>query len=155
MANPKILVVDDEPDVVMLIEATLRGDGFDVVKAYDGIGALDLVTSEKPDLILLDIMMPRMDGTEVRKRLLADPATADIPVIHLSAVGDFEKQHQALAEGVTDYIVKPFTPSDLAQRVADMLDPKKREQVQKERDHKSAQLRTMTDIMARKRESGK
>ncbi len=151
---PRILVVDDEPSIVRLVKATLESRGYEIAEAFDGQEALVQVKLHKPDLILLDIMMPRMDGTEVRKRLLADPATKDIPVIHLSAVGDFEKQRQAMAEGVTDYIVKPFTPSDLAQRVADMLDPKKQAQVKKEHDKKSAQLRTITDIMARKRESG-
>ncbi len=152
---PRILVVDDEPSIVRLVKATLDARGYDVVEAFDGQEAMVQVKLHKPDLILLDIMMPRMDGNEVRKRLLADPATKDIPVIHLSAVGDFEQQRKALAEGVTAYIVKPFTPADLAQHVADMLDPKKSAQVKKEHDHKSAQLRTLTDIMARKRESGK
>jgi CheY-like chemotaxis protein len=152
---PRILVVDDEPSIVRLVKASLASSGYDFAEAFDGNEALVQVKLHKPDLILLDIMMPHMDGNEVRKRLLSDPATRDIPVIHLSAVGDFEKQHQALAEGVTDYIVKPFTPSDLSQRVADMLDPKKRDQVKKEHDHKSSQLRALSDIMARKRESGK
>ena len=151
---PRILVVDDEPSIVRLVKATLAAKGYDIAEAFDGQEALVQVKLHRPDLILLDIMMPRMDGNEVRKRLLADPATCDIPVIHLSAVGDFEKQHQALAEGVTDYIVKPFSPADLAERVASMLDPKKREQVKKEHDHKSAKLRAISDIMARKRESG-
>jgi len=151
---PRILVVDDEPSIVKLVRATLDAKGYDVAEAFDGQEALVQVKLHKPDLILLDIMMPRMDGNEVRRQLLSDPATKDIPVIHLSAVGDFEQQRRAMSEGVTDYIVKPFTPSDLVQRVADMLDPKKRSQVQKEHDHKSAQLRTITDIMARKRESG-
>ena len=150
---PRILVVDDEPSIVRLVKATLDSKGYDVVEAFDGQEALVQVKLHKPDLILLDIMMPRMDGNEVRKRLLADPDSRDIPVIHLSAVGDYDTQRLALSEGVTDYIVKPFTPSDLAERVSDMLDPRKREQVARDRAHKSAQLRTITDVMARKRES--
>ena len=151
---PRILVVDDEPSIVRLVKATLGGHGYELVEAFDGQEALVQVKLHRPDLILLDIMMPRMDGNEVRKRLLADPATRDIPVIHLSAVGDFNQQHQALEQGTTDYIVKPFTPADLVQRVSDMLDPKRRDQVKREHDQKSAKLRTLTDIMARKRESG-
>ena len=151
---PRILVVDDEPSIVKLVKATLVARGYDVAEAFDGHEALVQVKLHKPDLILLDIMMPRMDGNEVRARLLDDAETRDIPVIHLSAVGDFEKQREAINEGMTDYIVKPFTPSDLAERVSDMLDPKKREKVKREHDKKSAQLRTLTDIMARKRESG-
>ncbi len=145
-------MVDDEPSIVKLVKTTLEARGYDIAVAYDGQEALVQAKLHKPDLILLDIMMPRMDGNEVRKRLLADPETKDIPVIHLSAVGDFDKQRQALDEGATDYIIKPFTPSDLAERVADMLDPKKREQMKKEHDKKAAQLRTITDIMHRNKE---
>ncbi|MEI7814285.1 MAG: response regulator [Coriobacteriia bacterium] len=148
----RILVVDDEPSIVRLVKTTLAARGYDIAEAYDGHEALVQAKLHKPDLILLDIMMPQMDGNEVRKRLLADPATKDIPVIHLSAVGDFDKQRDALNDGATDYIVKPFTPSDLADRVADMLDPKKREQMAKERKLKSAQLRKITDIMHRPKE---
>jgi CheY-like chemotaxis protein len=145
----RILVVDDEPSIVRLVKATLEGRGYNVVDAYDGTEALAQVKLHKPDLILLDIMMPHMDGREVRKRLLADPETKDIPVIHLSVVGAFEKQREALSEGETDYITKPFAPSELADRVADMLDPKKRAQMLKEQTHKASQLRTIVDIMHR------
>ena len=148
----RILVVDDEPSIVKLVKTTLEGRGYVVDEAFDGQEAIVQAKLHKPDLILLDIMMPRMDGTEARKRLLADPETKDIPVIHLSAVGDFDKQRQALNEGATDYIVKPFAPRELADHVADMLDPKKREQMVKERSKKSAQLRTITDIMHRSKE---
>ncbi|HEY5541287.1 MAG TPA: response regulator [Coriobacteriia bacterium] len=148
---PKILVVDDEPSIVKLVTASLSGRGYEIFQAYDGQEAIVQAKLHKPDLILLDVMMPRMDGTEARKRLLADPETKDIPVIHLTAVGDFDKQREALADGATDYIVKPFAPSDLAHIVADMLDPKKREAMAKERAHKSAHLRAITDIMHRER----
>jgi CheY-like chemotaxis protein len=145
----RILVVDDEPSIVKLVKTTLVGRGYNVDEAFDGQEAIVQAKLHHPDLILLDVMMPRMDGNEVRKRLLADPDTKDIPIAHLTAVGDYDKQREALAEGVADYIVKPFTPSDLADHVADLLDPKKREQMKKERGQKSAQLRTITDIMHR------
>jgi len=148
----RILVVDDEPSIVKLVRTTLEARGYIVDEAFDGQEAIVQAKLHKPDLILLDIMMPRMDGTEARKRLLADPETKEIPVIHLSAVGDFDKQRQALDEGATDYVVKPFAPRELADHVADMLDPKKREQMMKERSKKSAQLRTITDIMHRSKE---
>jgi CheY-like chemotaxis protein len=148
----KILVVDDEPSIVKLVKTTLESRGYNVITAFDGKEAIIEAKLHKPDLILLDVMMPHMDGTEARKRLLADPATKDIPVIHLTAVGDFDRQREALADGATDYIVKPFTPSNLANVVADTLDPAKREAMAKERVQKSAQLRTITDIMHRDRE---
>jgi CheY-like chemotaxis protein len=147
----KILVVDDEPSIVKLVTATLESRGYEVIPAYDGQEAIVEAKAHKPDLILLDVMMPHMDGTEARKRLLSDPVTKDIPVVHLTAVGDFDQQREALADGATDYIVKPFSPSELAQEVAEMLDPKKREQKAKARAQKSAQLRAITDIMHRDR----
>ena len=145
----RILVVDDEPSIVRLVKATLTARGYDVDEAFNGTEAIALAKLHKPALVLLDIMMPGIDGIEVRKRLHADPATKDIPVVHLSAVGDFEKQRDALAEGVTDYITKPFTPSDLGDRVDAMLDPKKSSQMQKEHHQKEAQLRKIVDIMHR------
>jgi CheY-like chemotaxis protein len=148
----KILVVDDEPSIVRLVTTTLEARGYQVLTAHDGLEAITEAKQYKPDLILLDIMMPHMDGREARKRLLADPITKDIPVIHLSAVGDFEQQLKAVAGGVTDYITKPFTPSDLAQRVADMLDPKKREEMMAERNRKEGKLRAIVDIMHRDRD---
>jgi len=149
-----ILVVDDEPSIVRLVTATLESKGYEVIPAYDGEEALVKVKHHRPDLIILDIMMPHMDGREARKRLLDDPETAEIPVIHLSAVGDFEKQLNAVEGGITDYVTKPFTPADLAERVKDILDPTKRELVLKEAKQKEARLRTMVEIMHRKRESG-
>ena len=149
-----ILVVDDEPSIVRLVTATLESKGYEVIPAYDGEEALVKVKHHRPDLIILDIMMPHMDGREARKRLLEDPETAEIPVIHLSAVGDFEKQLNAVEGGITDYVTKPFTPADLAERVKDILDPTKRELVLKEAKQKEARLRTMVEIMHRKRESG-
>jgi len=147
----KILVVDDEPSIVRLVSSTLTARGYEVITAHDGMEAITEAKVHKPDLILLDVMMPHMDGREARKRLLADPATKDIPVIHLSAVGDFEQQLKAVADGVTDYMTKPFTPSDLAKRVADMLDPEKRQAMLNERHRKEGKLRAIVDIMHRDR----
>ena len=147
----KILVVDDEPSIVRLVSSTLTARGYEVITAHDGMEAITEAKVQKPDLILLDVMMPHMDGREARKRLLADPATKDIPVIHLSAVGDFGQQLKAVENGVTDYMTKPFTPSDLAQRVADMLDPEKRQAMLNERHRKEGKLRAIVDIMHRDR----
>ena len=147
--SAKILVVDDEPSIVKLVTTTLEARGYTVYPAYDGRECLTEAKVHKPDLILLDIMMPHMDGREARKELLANPDTAGIPVIHLSAVGDYEQQLQATSIGITDYITKPFAPSELVALVADMLDPKKREQMAAERKGKEGKLRTIVDIMHR------
>jgi len=145
----KILVVDDEPSIVKLVTASLASGGYEIFQAFDGKEAIVQAKLHMPDLILLDVMMPNMDGTEARRRLHEDPQTKDIPVIHLTAVGDFDKQREALADGATDYIVKPFAPKELAAAVAAMLDPRQRAALAKERAHKSAQLRAITEIMHR------
>ncbi len=117
MANPKILVVDDEPDVVELIGRTLRGDGFEVVSAYDGIGALDLASSERPDLVLLDIMMPMMSGYEVCRQLKADPQTQGVPVVCLSSAHTPDARAQSLKAGAAELITKPFLPAELIAQI--------------------------------------
>jgi len=144
-----ILVVDDEPSILKLVTATLEARGHDMITADNGIEAIAAARARKPDLILLDIMMPGMDGNEVRKRLQHDPETKDIPIIHLSAVGDYQQQLQALDSGSVDYITKPFAPKDLQQRVADTLDPAKREQMKREHDRKAGKTRTIVEIMRR------
>ena len=144
-----ILVVDDEPSILRLIRATLEPKGYEVLTADNGMEAISLAKLKKPDLILLDIMMPGMDGNEVRHRLAKDDATKDIPVAHLSAVGDFQQQLEAYDEGAIDYITKPFAPQDLRQHVADLLDPLKRDEMKRERAKKSGKVRTIVEIMRR------
>jgi len=148
----RILVVDDEPSILRLVTATLEPKGYEIITADNGVDALFLAQNRQPDLILLDIMMPKMDGNEVRKRLQADDRTKDIPIIHLSAVGDFQQQLQALDSGSADYVTKPFAPKDLQQRVADMLDPQKRAAMKREHDRKAGKTRAIVDIMKRHEE---
>lgn len=117
MRNPKILVVDDEPDVVFMLEATLRADGFDVVKAYDGIGALDIIGTEKPDLVLLDIMMPMMSGYEVCEQIKGNPQTAGIPVVCLSSAHSPDARAHSLRSGAATLVTKPFLPAELITQI--------------------------------------
>lgn len=117
MANPKILVVDDEPDVVDLLERTLKAEGFTVVVAYDGIGALDLVGSERPDLVLLDIMMPMMSGYEVCSQIKANPDTSSIPVICVSSAHSVDARNNALRAGASTLLTKPFMPAELVAQI--------------------------------------
>ncbi len=109
----KILVVDDERHIVRLVEVNLARAGYDVVSAYDGVEALEKVKSEKPDMIVLDVMMPRMDGFEVLKRLQADPETQDIPVIMLTAKAQDADIFRGWSSGVSSYLTKPFNPREL------------------------------------------
>ena len=117
MANPKILVVDDEPDVVDLLERTLKGEGFEVVSAYDGIGAIDVACNDRPDLILLDIMMPMMSGYEVCAQLKSNPTTQDIPVLCVSSAHTSDARANALRAGAATLITKPFMAKELVAQI--------------------------------------
>jgi DNA-binding response OmpR family regulator len=147
----RILVVDDEPSIVKLVSVTLRARGHTTFEAHDGIEAIEQAKALKPDLILLDIMMPRMNGKQARKKLHEDPETSSIPVIHLSAVGDFESQLEGMEDGLTDYITKPFAPKELADHVEDFLDPAKRDTMKRLAHQKTGKLRTIVEIMHRER----
>ena len=145
----KILAVDDEPNITRLVSATLTARGYEVITASDGLEAVAKAESRKPDLIILDIMMPQMDGREVRRRLASKPETKDIPILFLSAVGEFENQLDSMESGFVDFLTKPFAPAELADRVAGILDPKKRDAYEKERGKREAKLRAIVEIMHR------
>lgn len=112
-----ILLADDDEMTVRLIEHKLKQNGFDVISTHDGESAHDLVTSDKPDLVVLDGMMPGMDGFEVLRRLKEVPETSAIPVIMLTARKKEEDVVNALSLGAADYIVKPFMPAELVVRI--------------------------------------
>jgi adenylate cyclase len=121
MESPaKLLVVDDTPHNVRLLEAVLSPRGYRVLAASSGLEALEKVGAERPDLILLDIVMPGLDGFEVCRRLRADPATRFLPIIMITASGAQEKLN-ALDAGADDFILKPFDKSELLARVQSLL----------------------------------
>ena len=109
----KVLVCDDEKNIVRLIQVNLERQGHHVVTAYDGREALEKVISEKPDLILLDVMMPYVDGIEVLKTIRKNPETAKIPVIMLTVKAQQGDDLKGLAAGANMYMTKPFNPIDL------------------------------------------
>ena len=113
----KILVVDDEEDILNFLELVLRERGYEVATASSGYEALTRTQMEKPDLVLLDIMMPQMDGWEVLKLLRVDEATAKIPVAMLSARTEAKDRVQGLQEGAVDYICKPFSLQELLGKI--------------------------------------
>ena len=117
----KILVVDDEPEAVELVEFNLKQAGHDVVTAADGAEALKKARASLPDLIVLDIMLPEMNGLEVCKLLRRDAATAKIPIIMLTAKAAEIDRVLGLELGADDYITKPFSPRELVLRVKKML----------------------------------
>ena len=124
----KILVVDDEDDILQFLELVLREKGYDVVTAAGGQEALTRAQIEKPDLVLLDIMMPQMDGWEVLKLLRVDDETADIPVAMLSARTEAKDRVQGLQEGAIDYICKPFALQELLDKIGTIFAQAERRQ---------------------------
>ena len=121
MAKGKILVVDDEIYIVHILDFSLGMEGYEVLTALDGEQALEKARAERPDLIVLDIMMPKLDGYETCKRLKADDATKAIPVILLSAKGRNVDQKVGFEVGADDYITKPFSPRKLVERINAIL----------------------------------
>jgi len=125
---PKILAVDDQVHIVRLIQVNLERHGYQVVTAYDGEEALQKVRTEKPDLVVCDVMMPRKDGFEVLRELKADPATRDIPVIMLTAKAQDADVFRGWSEGVDCYLTKPFNPAELLAFVKRVLSAKDEDQ---------------------------
>ncbi|HMV39536.1 response regulator transcription factor [Plasticicumulans sp.] len=118
---PKILVVDDEPNILLSLEFLMKHAGFEVRTATDGDAALAAVATEVPDLILLDVMMPRRDGYEVCQAVRENPACARVKIIMLTAKGREIEREKGMALGADDYIVKPFATQELLGRVRELL----------------------------------
>ena len=120
--NKTVMVVDDNPDIVTIVKTILEGKGYGVQSAYSGKEVFNLLTEQKPDLIVLDIMMPQMDGLEVLTRLKGDAATSTIPVILLTAKVQAVDHRRFDELGVAGVIAKPFDPMTLSQQVVDALE---------------------------------
>ena len=116
-----ILVVDDEPTIRLLVRAALEETGHRLLEAADGSTALDLARAERPDLILLDIVLPRLSGLEVCRRLKGDPATATTPVFLLTGFVQQAERQAAEEVGAEGFIAKPFSPAALVQQIEDTL----------------------------------
>ena len=114
--SPKILVVDDESNILDVVELYLLREGYKVYRAADGATALSLYAEQKPDLVILDVMLPQLDGMEVLRRLRAQGPQA-APVIMLTAKSQEEDKLTGLESGADDYITKPFSPNELSMRV--------------------------------------
>ena len=121
MTAARILVVDDEVDINTVLSVTLRRAGYDVVSAADGVEAVEAVERQAPDLILLDIMMPRADGLETLRRIRAHAPTAHVPVIMLTARSTLTDKMDAFERGADDYVAKPFEPAEILARVQALL----------------------------------
>ncbi len=121
MDRLKILVVDDDPDIYEIVETNLEGAGYQVVGASDGAEGLRKVRSENPDLVILDVLMPEMDGWEVLRNVERDPQTAGVPVIMLTCKSEDLDILRGLEEGAVEYVTKPFYPENLVASVKILL----------------------------------
>ncbi|HEX8010251.1 MAG TPA: response regulator [Casimicrobiaceae bacterium] len=121
--SKKILIADDEPSIVAAVEFLLQRNGYEVSIARNGDEALDLIERSHPDLVLLDVMMPRKSGYEVCARMRERPDWRDIKIIMLSARGRDAEVNRGLTAGADVYVIKPFSTRELMAKISDLLDP--------------------------------
>ena len=139
----RVLVIDDEAPIRLLCRVNLEAEGIRVSEAGDGPGGLDLARAQQPDVILLDVMMPGLDGWRVAEMLLDDPLTSDIPIVFLTARADVRDRARGIDLGGLEYITKPFNPVELATLVRSVLAAVERGERERLRSDKVAQLREL------------
>ena len=139
----RVLVIDDEGPIRLLCRVNLEAAGMVVYEAEDGATGVEAARKERPDVILLDVMMPRMDGWEVFGELVKEERTATIPVVFLTARAELRDQARGLELGGVDYVTKPFDPLELAPLIDDLLERIERGDVQKRRRERLAELREL------------
>jgi DNA-binding response OmpR family regulator len=125
-SRTRVLVIDDDPVILELLRINFEIEGFDVISASDGLEGLERAGTDHPDVILSDIMMPRLDGLQLLTRLKGNPATAHLPVVLLSAKAQRLEVDQGMALGADDYVTKPFDPLELLDRVNAALDKRRK-----------------------------
>ena len=141
----KVLVIDDEAPIRLLCRVNLEAEGMDVLEAADGPSGVEKARDEKPDVVLLDVMMPGLDGWRVAEQLLEDDRTARIPIIFLTARAEFRDRARGLDIGGVDYVTKPFNPIELAPLVEGLLDRIDRGEKDELRAEKLSELRTLME----------
>ena len=139
----RVLVIDDEAPIRLLCRVNLEAEGMNVIEAADGPSGLDAARTDHPDLVLLDVMMPGLDGWGVAEALLEDDDTSDIPIIFLTARAEFRDRARGLDIGGVDYIAKPFNPVELATLVRKVLTAVQEGERERLRSDKIAQLREL------------
>jgi DNA-binding response OmpR family regulator len=122
--SSKILIADDEPNILISLEYLMKREGYEVLVAHDGQEALDKIIAEKPRLVLLDVMMPKMTGLEVCHAARDIPELSEMIIVMLTAKGHDTDVAKGMAMGANDYVIKPFSTKELAQKVKDMLGTK-------------------------------
>jgi DNA-binding response OmpR family regulator len=141
----KVLVIDDEAPIRLLCRVNLEAEGMDVVEAGDGPTGLEAAGREQPDVILLDVMMPGLDGWTVAERLLESEDTGHIPIVFLTARADLRDRARGIDLGGLEYVTKPFNPVELAALVRSVIDAVERGEREQMRADKIAELRVLFD----------
>ena len=142
----KVLIIDDEAPIRLLCRVNLEAEGMEVVEAPDGPTGLEVVEKERPDAILLDVMMPGLDGWSVAERLLEKEETREIPIVFLTARADLRDRARGMDLGGLDYITKPFNPVDLASLVEEVVSAVARGEREQLRSDKIAELRVLFEV---------
>ena len=140
---PRVLVIDDEAPIRLLCRVNLEAAKIEVSEAEDGKSGLEVARAERPDVILLDVMMPGIDGWQVFEQLLQDESTAKIPIVFLTARAELRDQARGLELGGIDYVTKPFNPLHLAPLIEDLLARVERGEEQELRRERLAELRQL------------
>ena len=138
----RVLVIDDEAPIRLLCRVNLEAEGMEVLEASDGPSGLEQARNHSPDVILLDVMMPGLDGLRVAEELLDDPTTEDIPIVFLTARAELRDRARGIDLGGVDYVTKPFNPVELAPLVRGLLDRVGRGERDALRREKLTELRT-------------
>ena len=141
----RVLVIDDEPPIRLLCRVNLEAEGMEVLEAADGPSGLETARAEIPDVVLLDVMMPGLDGWRVAEELLDDPATEAIPIVFLTARAELRDRARGIDLGGVDYVTKPFNPVELAPLVRSLLDRVGRGERDDLRREKLSELRTLIE----------
>ena len=139
----RVLIIDDEAPIRLLCRVNLEAEGLEVLEAPDGPSGLDVAREQRPDVILLDVMMPGLDGWRVAENLLEDPVTRDVPVVFLTARADLRDRARGMDLGGIDYITKPFNPVELAMLVRGVVRAVENGEREALRGEKIAELRAL------------
>ncbi len=141
----RVLVIDDEAPIRLLCRVNLEAEGMEVLEAEDGLKGIDRAREDSPDVILLDVMMPGLDGWQVAERLLDDDGTGEIPIVFLTARAELRDRARGLDLGGMEYVTKPFNPVELAPIVRGLLDRVARGERDQLRHQKLAALRALLE----------
>ena len=141
----RVLVVDDDAPIRLLCRVNLEAEGMEVLEAADGADGLEKARAARPDVVLLDVMLPKLDGWHVAEALLEDPDTGEIPIVFLTARAELRDQAHGLEIGGVEYITKPFNPVELADVIRELLDRVRRGEHTSLRREKLERLRSMSN----------